>query len=166
VAAIFEKMMEGGGLMAKAVNNPPFLDRPGAVNTREWRAAEIPAANAHCTARSLARLYGALSIGGEVDSVRVLSRAAVERATTEQSNGPDAVLVFPMRFGLGFMLTQPGWPLGPSPRVFGHPGAGGSIGCADPDAGVGFGYTMNQMAQGIVQLERAGALISAVYECL
>ncbi len=161
-----EAMEQGGGLMGKALNNPPFLERRNAVNSRQWRAAEVPAANAHTTARALARLYGALAIGGELDGVRVLTPAGIERCYTEQSFGPDAVLIIQTRFGSGFMLTQPGWPLGQNPRVFGHPGAGGSIGFADPDAAIGFGYTMNQMGQGIVTFERAGAITRALYECL
>ncbi len=159
-------MEQNGGLMSKALNNPPFFERRDAVNSRQWRAAEVPAANAHTTARSLARLYGALAIGGELDGVRVLTPAGIERCYTEQSLGPDAVLVIQTRFGSGFMLPQPGWPLGQNPRVFGHPGAGGSIGYADPDARIGFGYTMNQMGQGIVVFERAGAITRALYECL
>ncbi len=166
-ADLMQQLMGGGdGVMAKALNNPPALARRGAVNSRQWRAAEIPAANAHTTARSLARLYGALAIGGDLDGVHVLSPAEIERCHTEQSFGPDAVLIIQTRFGLGFMLTQPGWPLGPNPRVFGHPGAGGSIGFANPDANLGFGYTMNQMGQGIVTFARAGSLIQSLYQCL
>jgi CubicO group peptidase (beta-lactamase class C family) len=160
------RQMMGGSLMGKALNNPPFFERRNAVNSREWRAAEVPAANGHTTARSLARLYGALALGGDLDGVRVLTPAGIERCYTEQSFGPDAVLVIQTRFGSGFMLTQPGWPLGQNPRVFGHPGAGGSIGFADPDARIGFGYTMNQMGQGIVTFERSGAITRALYECL
>jgi CubicO group peptidase (beta-lactamase class C family) len=164
-AAMMAQMFSQG-LAGKVFRNPPTLADPNAVNSREWRAAEIPAANGHSTAWSLARLYGALAVGGELDGVRVLSPAEIEKCHTEQSFGPDAVLMIQTRFGLGFMLGQPGWPLGPSPRVFGHPGAGGSIGFADPDAKVGFGYTMNQMGQGIVVFERAGAVMNALYGCL
>ncbi len=69
---------------------------------------------------------------------------------------------------VGFMLSQPlpGSSLGPNPRTFGHPGAGGSFGMADPDAKIGFGYTMNQMGTGVLIDPRAEALIKAVYESL
>ena len=72
------------------------------------------------------------------------------------------------RFGHGFMLTQdrPGAALGPNAISFGHPGAGGSLGFADPDAGVGFGYVMNRMGPHILLDPRAEALIAAVYESL
>jgi CubicO group peptidase (beta-lactamase class C family) len=130
----------------KALANPPDLMVPGTVNTRQWRAAEIPAANGHSDARSLARLYGALARGGELDGVHVLSREAIDRARVEQSYGDDAVLVgLKSRFGLGFMLDLPELRIVPRGEMFGHPGAGGSIGFADPTTGVGFGYVMNKM---------------------
>jgi len=137
------------------------------VNTREWRAAEIPAGNGHGTARALARLYGALARGGEIDGVRVLGEAQIAAATTEQAYGKDAVLApLETRFGLGFMLTQPMIPFGPNPRSFGHPGAGGSIAFADPDARLGFGYVMNQMQTGLGGGAHGFALVQAVYESL
>jgi CubicO group peptidase (beta-lactamase class C family) len=150
----------------KAFMNPPTAMRLGAVNSREWRGAEIPAANGHTTARALARLYGALARGGEVDGVRVLSAEGIRRAYTEQSSGIDEVLRIPTRFGAGFILTQPHDPMGPNPRPFGHPGAGGSLGFADPDAKVGFGYTMNKMGPYILIDPRARALIDALYASL
>ena len=114
-------------------------------NTPEWRAAEIPAANGHGSARDVARVYGALARGGELEGVRVLGAPAIESAIIEQSDGLDGVLLLPTRFGMGFMLTQPELQFGPNERTFGHPGMGGSLGFADPDAKLGFGYTMNKM---------------------
>jgi CubicO group peptidase (beta-lactamase class C family) len=144
----------------------PTLE-PSDVNTRAWRAAEIPAVGGHGTARGLARLYGALASGGELDGLRVLSPEQIARASHEESRGLDAVLA-PMhsRFGLGFMLTQPMIPFGESPRSFGHPGAGGSIAFADPDAQLGFAYTMNQMQTGLGGDARGFALIGALYAAL
>ena len=148
-----------------AFSNP--AQKRGDVNTREWRAAEIPAANGHGTARAMARIYGALARGGEVDGVHVLEPETLDAAITEQAFGPDAVLGgLPMRLGLGFMLRQPFMPLSPSPRAFGHPGAGGSIGMADPDAKVGFGYTMNKMQQGLVGGAGGFAMLRAFFEAL
>src|SRR5271170_5065862 len=94
-------------MSAKAVNNPPGAMRLSAVNSRAWRGAEVPAANGHTNARALARFYGALARGGELDGVRILSPAQIERCLIEQSNGIDAVANVPMRFGLGYRLTQP-----------------------------------------------------------
>jgi CubicO group peptidase (beta-lactamase class C family) len=137
------------------------------VNTRAWRGAELPAVNGHGTARALARIYGALAAGGELDGVRLLARASIECASAEQVSGPDLVLGgMPMRYGLGFMLRQDLMPLSPSPRAFGHPGAGGSIGMADPDARVGFGYTLNRMQLGLVGGAGGFALLRTFFEAL
>lgn len=163
---IFEEIAKHPeSVTAKAFANPPLLTQ-GVVNTREWRAAELPAANGHTNARALARIYGALANGGEIDGFRVLSRESIARCHAEQSCGPDAVLFISTRFSLGFMMSQPGASLGPNPHAFGHPGAGGSLGFADPDAGIGFGYTMNQMGSSILIDARAAALIDSVYGCL
>ena len=158
-------MADPNTMVGAAFNNPPVSDV--SVNSRAWRQAEIPAANGHGTARSLARIYGALARGGEVDGVRILRPETIERAITPQAEGPDAVLGgLPMRFGLGFMLRSMVMPLSPSPRSFGHPGAGGSIGMADPDTGVGFGYTMNKMQQGLVGGAGGFAMLGAFFESL
>jgi len=140
---------------------------PGAVNSRAWRAAEIPAANGHGSARGLARIYGALARDGVLDGVDVLSPAQIARANTEQAFGVDEVLSqMPTRFGLGFFLTQPMIPFGPNKRSFGHPGAGGSIAFADPDARLGIAYVMNQMQMGLGGDARGFRLIAEVYEAL
>jgi CubicO group peptidase (beta-lactamase class C family) len=155
------------GPTAKAFLNPPLLTKPDVVNSRAWRVAEIGGGNAHTTARSLARLYGALARGGEVDGYRIVRPEAIERFWAEQSYGPDQVLMqLPTRFSMGFMLSQPGMGFGPNIKAFGHPGAGGSLGFADPVKRIGFGYTMNQMANGLLIDSRALALFEAFYAAL
>lgn len=151
---------------ARTFNNPPTALKLSAVNARAWRGAEVPAANGHTTARALARLYGALADGGAADGVRVLSPAAVEHCYSEESAGTDEVLMVSTRFSTGFMLTQAHDPLGPNPHAFGHPGAGGSLGFADPGARLGFGYTMNKMGPYILVDPRTRNLIEAVYASL
>ncbi len=149
-------------LLGRVYLNPPGLSGIGTVNTREWRAAQIPSANGHATARAVARVYSALACGGTVDGVRLLEPETIELAIAEQSAGQDFVLGRPSRFGLGFQLTQPERPLGPSPRSFGHFGAGGSLGFADPDAKLAFAYTLNRSGPRW-QNPRNRALIDAVY---
>ena len=102
----------------------------------------------------------------EVDGVRLFGPREIERCYTEQSKGQDAVLPLSTRFSLGFMLSQPGVMMGPNPHTFGHPGAGGSLGFADPDAKLGFGYAMNQMSLEPLLDPRAKALIDAAYASL
>jgi CubicO group peptidase (beta-lactamase class C family) len=70
------------------------------------------------------------------------------------------------RIGLGFMLNSPEIPMGPNPHPFGHPGAGGSLGFADPDAKLGFGYVMNQMGASVGLDPRPRRLIDAAYASL
>jgi CubicO group peptidase (beta-lactamase class C family) len=70
-----------------------------------------------------------------------------------------------LRFGLGFQLTQPERPIGPGQAMFGHFGAGGSLGFADPENTIAFGYVMNQMGPRW-QNPRTRALVDAVYESL
>lgn len=152
-------------LTARTFTNPP-LTRPGLVNSREWRGAEIPAGNAHTNARSIARVYGALARGGEAGGYRVLSPESIVRCHAEQASGPDAVVMVPMRYAMGFMMSLPTEMFGPNPRAFGHPGAGGSIGFADPDAKIGFGYAMNQMQNNILIDSRVKALVAALYASL
>ncbi|MDC0684155.1 serine hydrolase domain-containing protein [Sorangium atrum] len=155
-------------LTSMAFTRPRDLVSPGLVNTVRARRAEIPALNGHANARALARMYGALANGGALaGAARVLSPEAIEAALAERSAGLDAVLLAESRFSLGFMLPSALRPFGRGPRTFGHPGAGGALGFADPDAGLGFGYTPNQtIASGEGGDPRWPALIEAVYSCL
>ena len=118
-------------MSARAFFNPPRP--PQGMNTRAWRAAEIPASNAHASARGLARLYAALACDGQLNGAQVLGAETIRAATHEQSNGVDAVIQMQSRFGLGFWLPTPAAPFGTRARAFGHPGRGGSVGFADPD---------------------------------
>jgi CubicO group peptidase (beta-lactamase class C family) len=135
--------------LAKAVVDPDSYlmqeqtTTPLDMGTRAARAAELPAANGITNARSLARMYASL-IGEGVDGVRLFNDETVARASAEQVFDRDEVVGVPSRFGLGFDLytersnmIQEG--------AFGHGGAGGSIGFADPKAEIGFGYVMNKM---------------------
>jgi len=148
-----------------AYRNPPELSGTGVVNTRSWRAAEVPSTNGHGNARAVARLYSALAGDGTLDGVPVLAPATIARAIEEQVYGDDIVLQRPTRFGLGFQLTMKERPLGPSPRTFGHFGAGGSLGFADPDERLAFGYAMNQGRAGW-QHRHVRHLIDLVYAAL
>ena len=151
-------------MQAKVMTNPPR--NPGVTeNSREWRAAEIPAANGHTNARALARVYSALSRGGELDGVRILDRSTIEAAIVEQANGVDAVLGAQSRFALGFGLDSEQWTYRPG-RVFGHTGAGGSVGLADLDNRLSFSYTMNQMKNEAGRDKCYVRLMDAAYDCL
>ena len=108
------------------------------------------------------RVYAALI---STTGPAIVDPAALAEATAEQVYGQDLVLHRPSRFGLGFQLTQPERPIGPGQATFGHFGAGGSLGFADPENGIAFGYVMNQMGPRW-QNPRTRALVDAAYACL
>jgi len=148
-------------LRERAYMNPPGATGLGTVNTPAWLDAELPSANLHADARGIARVYAALISPTQT----LLERDVLHAATAEAAVGEDLVLGRPSRFGLGFQLTQTERQLGPNADSFGHFGAGGSLGFADPQAGVAFAYTMNRGGPQW-QDPRNRALIDAVYEAL
>ena len=148
---------------AHAYMPPHGLSGDGTVNTAAWREAEMPSSNGHSNARAVAAIYGALA---GTRGASPLAPATLAAATSEASCGLDAVLGRPSRFGLGFQLTQPERPLGPSPNAYGHFGAGGSLGFADPDARLAFGYTPNHGLGPRWQNPRNRALLDALYSCM
>ncbi len=152
-------------MLGKALGAPGgALSDQDIWNTRAMHAAEVPAANGITDARSLARLYGACI--GEVDGIRVLTPEQLERATTRLTEGPNRVLMdLDIQFGLGFMVRSDLLPIG-GPRSFGHFGAGGSVGWADPEAELAFGYVMNKMDMGLAGDQRSMRLISACYDAI
>jgi CubicO group peptidase (beta-lactamase class C family) len=132
-------------------------------NRRALHAAEMPSSNGIGSARAVARMYAA--IAGPVDGVRLLRPETIDLARTVQAEGADAVIGFPTRFGVGYMLP-PALSLAAAPTAFGHPGAGGSLGFADPEHELGFGYVMNQMQLGMTGDPRSRRLVEAVYASL
>ncbi|WP_217205923.1 serine hydrolase [Streptomyces sp. AC550_RSS872] len=140
------------------------------ANSPEWRAAEIPAANGHGTARAVAALYGIFAGRGTYDGHRVLSPEAAERVREGQGSCRDLVLgagfESETEVGLGLWLSGANGSYGPNPRAFGHDGFGGSCGLADPEAGVSLGYAMNRMGPHIADDPRKMALIDALYGAL
>jgi len=153
--------VDGETLAEEVIRNPPL--RPEFANRPEWRRAEIPAANGHGNARSVARVMALLACGGELGGTRLLQEQTIARAIEEQGYAKDLVLGFEMRWGLGFMLTSRQLPLGPNPRTFGHGGWGGSLGFADLDARVGWAYIMNKMSPGTAGDARVAGVLGALY---
>lgn len=138
---------------AQALTNPPGLLDPEVVNGSAWRQAEIPAVNGHGTARSIARFYGALVAGGQLDGVHALSPATVREMLTVQAAGPDLFIGDDVSWGLGMQLDG---------DEFGMGGLGGSMGFADARAGFGFGYATATIAGA----DRADIVTDALWQCL
>ena len=163
-----EKLLGPDSMLVRALGGAvsmPFAVE-GAFNRHDVRAAELPAANGVTNARSLARMYAATI--GPVDGASIgplLTSEQVAAASTTQTSGADACLVFETTFGLGYMTASPFSPYG-SARSFGHAGAGGSVGFADPENGIGFGYVMNRMLANLSGDPRSQGLVRAVYEAI
>ena len=164
-AAVFSQLAPAA---IAALTNP--VAGAAEANTPEWRAAEIPAANGHGTARAVAALYGIFAGRGSYDGHRVLSPEAAERVREGQGSCRDLVLgagfAHETEVGLGLWLSGPNGSYGPNPKAFGHDGFGGSFGLADPEAGVSIGYVMNRMGPHIADDPRKMTLIDAVYGAL
>jgi CubicO group peptidase (beta-lactamase class C family) len=134
------------------------------LNSPVWRTAEIASGNGHGNARGVAKIYGALARGGELDGVRLMSKDSIERMITEQHNQTELLQERPYHQALGVLLNTPAAVyMGPNPRSFGHHGIGGSLGFADPDAGIGFSYALNKMHAVGDNGPRARRLIDALY---
>ncbi|MGW6541270.1 serine hydrolase domain-containing protein [Streptomyces massasporeus] len=134
----------------------PFPDQ----NDPAYRASALPATNALATADGLARFYATL-IGDTAGAARLFTPETVDMARTEESAGPDRVLVVGTRFGLGYMLHGSASPL-LTPGSFGHPGRGGALGFADPETGIAFGYVTNGFRKTVTADPRAQGLVRAV----
>jgi CubicO group peptidase (beta-lactamase class C family) len=162
VRAFVDSIMGPDTVLGKALFSPGgALSGPEIWNSRALHAAEVPAANGIGDARSIARMYAACT--GPVDGIRLMSDDQLRRATTQLTTGPNTVLLdMDIQFGLGFMLRSSLIDLG-GPRSFGHFGAGGSVGWADPDAELAFGYVMNRMDMGLAGDARSYDLINACY---
>ncbi|MGV9365286.1 serine hydrolase domain-containing protein [Amycolatopsis sp. NPDC003731] len=130
------------------------------ANDPAWRQAVMPALNGHGTARAIATIYAAIADG------TLLSPAALARARESQGKEIDAILGLPNEWGLGFYLGSDARGFGPNPTAFGHDGLGGSTGGADPENGIAFGYTLNQLGPLIRDDPRKMALVTALYTCV
>src|SRR5205814_917535 len=131
-------------------------------------------ANGITNARGLSAMYAPLAAGGTQGAVKLVDADTLARmAEVSMATHLDATLMIPTRFALGFMRSMDNRRnnggtdsaiLGRD--AFGHVGAGGSIGLADPECGLSLGYTMNKMGPGILLNERGQALVDTAYRCL
>lgn len=118
---------------------------------------EMPAANGVATARALARMYAPIANGGMVGGRRFLSAKLAAGLVGPRSLHPDGSILMPMSFHLGYH----GLPLGGIMPGLGHVGLGGSLGWADPDSGLSFGFVHNRLLTPLVVADRAGFVATA-----
>lgn len=155
-------------LWASISENPQLYpaDAPLPWNLPALHAAEIPSSNAIGTARSLARLYGALARGGEVDGVRIVSAETLALVSAPAASGPDPFSGTPMAYSAGFELQTAAGQFGPPDTAFGFTGTGGGTHGAWPLRRVGFSYAMNELRDDPAGDARVAALLGALHECL
>jgi CubicO group peptidase (beta-lactamase class C family) len=151
--------MDVSDVTVRTFTNPP-LDASQAHHGW-WRRAEIPAANGHGNARSVATIQSVIAGRGQSGGVRLLSAEGTDPIFEEQSNGKDLALGVPLRFGMGYGLGNEFMPLGPRACFWG--GYGGSLIVIDQDAELAVCYVMNKMDSGLVGDTRgAGIVLAAV----
>lgn len=144
-----------------------IADDDATFNADSWRRAEIPAANGHGTAASLAKLYGVLSHTGSRNNYHLLSPQTVTQATQIYSNGPDVALFgLPFKFGLGYMVDSPSTPISSVKKRFGHSGIGGGMAFGDRKHGLGFAFLNNQQHGAMTLFKTANQLAKTLYTLL
>lgn len=127
-----------------------------APRERWWRAAEIPAANGHGNARSVASVQQVIANNGHVNGHRFFSETTGDMIFQRQVGGVDQVLGVDLSFGLGYGLSSGYTPFGPRTCAWG--GFGGSVILMDQELGLTIAYMMNKMGVGLIGDTRASAI--------
>ena len=141
-------------------------------NKDDWRKGEVPSANGHGTAASLAKLFGIMSTGCERDGVRLFDESILNKAIEVHSRGPDTVLFGSnLKFGYCFMLEQKSNFLGDfvptfKKTAFGHAGAGGAVAFGDKEKQIGFAFVGNRQQDYSMLYRTANKLIEEIYSIL
>ena len=157
-------MLNPFSLTARSINIPKDFVGPESYNREEVRVVEIPAANGTGTARSVAKAYGCVATGGSDLGLTPSILDELAQPAIPPTHGlRDKVLHVDTVFSLGFIKPSSKVTFGSSDRAFGHPGAGGSFGFADPDTGIGFAYVMNRMGFHLYNDPRELALRQVIF---
>lgn len=159
-------LLPEGNLLVPTIVNP-LLDVGGFCNTAPWRRVSVAGANGHGNARSIARAQSVVSHGGELGGVRLLSPGTVDRIFEVQADGPDLVLLVPLRWGVGYGLPQPtSAPAVPEGRVCWWTGYGGAIVVNDLDRRTTVAYAMNRMDNHFTSSPRTDAYVRTAFDCV
>ena len=159
-----EAEAEKDSIAARTFANPSV--HASASATAAWRQAEIPAANGHGNARSVAAVQTLAANLGVAAGKRLMSEAGCRVIFEEQSFGPDLVLGVPLRFGMGYGLTTELLPMGPNEHIAYWGGWGGSTAVVDQDARLCVSYVMNRMEGNLLGDLRGFKLLQAAYRSL
>ncbi len=159
------KMSEFGKI--NAATKAAFLTKWAAPNRRDprWSVMELPAANGHGNAKSVASLYGIYATKGKIGDQTVISEDNFSALIESRIVGQDLVLPYITEFSAGVMRNSEGL-YGPNPNSFCHSGWGGSLALGDPDLGLSAAYVMNRQSNSLQGDPRARRLVDAVYQSL
>jgi CubicO group peptidase (beta-lactamase class C family) len=168
-AEFYRKLSQPGTLQRRTFTSPAGLDSIAAINKPEMRALNNVSFSGIGTASSLAKFYGMLANGGEIDGRRFFDAKTISWMMTPLAAGVDCIFEIPTTFSAGFMNDPPSAKpriFGSSASAFGHPGAGGSNAFADPENRISFAYVMNQMEQTLLPSEKSLRLVDVLYAAL
>ena len=131
------------------------------------RDLEVPSGGGVGTARAIARAYSVFATGGRELQLRPETLQALSAPAIPATHGfyDECMMGDGVRYSLGFMKHGPVWAFG-SEASFGFPGSGGSLGFADPKAGIGYAYVTSQMGTALTGDPRDLALRNAVYSVM
>ena len=131
------------------------------------RDLEVPSGGGVGTARAIAHAYSVFATGGRELQLRPETLLALSAPASPATHGfyDECMMADDVRFSLGFMKPSPSWPFG-SEGSYGSPGAGGSLGFADPKAGIGYAYVTSQMGTALTGDPRDLALRKALYSVI
>ncbi len=165
-AQFYRELATPGTLVRKTFTSPAGLHAVSGMNAAEIRSTSMVSFGGIGNAAGLAKFYGMLAQGGELNGRRYFQEKTIVQMTTTLASGTDRVFQIPTAFSAGFMKDPPNAQpriFGPSRSAFGHPGAGGSHAFADPEKGIAFAYVMNQMEQSLLPNEKSLRLVEAMY---
>jgi CubicO group peptidase (beta-lactamase class C family) len=147
------------------------LDKDG-PNSLDWRTAQIPAANGHGTAQSLAKLFGILSTGCQRDNIKILDNDTLTNSTKIHSSGPDTVLFGTiLNFGYCFMLkgnenNKVSFAPVFKKNAFGHAGIGGSVAFGDLKNKIGYAFVCNRQQKSSELYKTSNLLTEELYKII
>jgi CubicO group peptidase (beta-lactamase class C family) len=161
-------VMWPSSLTGRAFSSPRPSGGLEAFCERPWLRIQMGSVNAVATARGIARLYGEFATGAARLGIsrRILELLEAPAVAPSVTGFRDAVLHLETRYSLGFWKPCAEFDFGSDARAYGAPGAGGSVGFADPATGLGFAYVPNRLGLHMLDDPRARRLREAVYRCV
>jgi CubicO group peptidase (beta-lactamase class C family) len=170
---MLQAMTEPGSIPFLVMQNNGGYLVPGEWDSPAALAAELPSSGGVSNARGLEGMYRGIVHDRQIGRFTLEHEDIVRMGATQSAVSNDAVLLGPGRWTFGFHKgavtardVNPPARVELSEEAFGHTGFGGSIGFADPSAGLSFAYVMNQMAGDMGLGPTGQSLVNATYRAL